>query len=99
MNAQQSHSLLHVLVCFYLFQRITTGTIFHHCKFPISKAFYIAYNVCRGTEEISTYEFARRLSLRQMKCWNFKAKIQNGLGQMDSISEKDKLTFQQILAG
>ena len=23
----------------------TTGTIFHNCKFPISKAIYIAYNV------------------------------------------------------
>ena len=34
------------------------GTIFHNCKFPISKAFYIAYNVCKGKEDISTYEFA-----------------------------------------
>ena len=48
----------------------TTGTIFHNCKFPISKAFYIAYNVCKGNHEISTYEFARRLSLRQMTCLN-----------------------------
>jgi two-component system, sensor histidine kinase LadS len=24
------------------------GTIFHNCKFPVSKAFYIAYNVCKG---------------------------------------------------
>ena len=54
----------------------TSGTIFHNCKFPISKAFYIAYHVCKGEEEISTYEFARRLSLRQMTCWNFKTKIQ-----------------------
>jgi hypothetical protein len=77
----------------------TRGTIFHNCKFPISKAFYIAFKVCRGTEEISTYEFARRLSLRQMTCWNFKAKIQNALGQMDSLSEQDKVTFRKILAG
>ena len=34
----------------------TAGTIFHNCKFPISKAFYIAFNVCKGNEEISTYE-------------------------------------------
>lgn len=77
----------------------TTGTIFHNCKFPISKAFYIAHNVCKGTEEISTYEFARRLSLRQMTCWNFKAKIQQALAQIDNLSEHEKASIQKILAG
>jgi hypothetical protein len=77
----------------------TVGTIFHNCKFPISKAFYIAHNVCKGTEEISTYEFARRLSLRQMTCWNFKAKIQNALGKIDTLTEHEKASIQQILAG
>jgi hypothetical protein len=76
----------------------TSGTIFHNCKFPISKAFYIAYNVCKGREDISTYEFARRLSLRQMTCWNFKAKIQNALNEMDSLSEREKSSIQKILS-
>jgi len=73
------------------------GTIFHNCKFPISKAFYIAWNVCKGKEEISTYEFARRLSLRQMTCWNFKTKIQNALQKMDSLTETEKSSIQKIL--
>jgi len=72
------------------------GTIFHNCKFPISKAFYIAYNVCKGKENISTYEFARRLSLRQMTCWNFKTKIRNALEQMDSLTETEKSSIQKI---
>ena len=75
----------------------TTGTIFHNCKFPISKAFYIAYNVCKGKEDVSTYEFPRRLSLRQMTCWNFKTKIQHALQQMDSLSEGEKQSIQKIL--
>jgi hypothetical protein len=76
----------------------TTGTIFHNCKFPVSKAFYIAYNVCKGKEEISTYEFARRLSLRQMTCWNFKTKIQQALQKMDSLTEIEKSSIQKILS-
>jgi hypothetical protein len=76
----------------------TAGTIFHNCKFPVCKAFYIAYNVCKGKEEISTYEFARRLSLRQMTCWNFKTKIQNALSQMDSLTEIEKSSIQKILS-
>jgi len=76
----------------------TAGTIFHNCKFPVSKAFYIAYNVCKGEEEISTYEFARRLSLRQMTCWNFKTKIQQALQQIDSLTPNEKSSIEKILA-
>ncbi len=75
----------------------SAGTIFHNCKFPVSKAFYIAYNVCKGKEEISTYEFARRLSLRQMTCWNFKTKIRQAIGGMDTLSNAEKLSIQKIL--
>jgi hypothetical protein len=73
------------------------GTIFHNCKFPVHKAFYIAYNVCKGKEDLSTYEFARRLSLRQMTCWNFKTKIQHAIDEMNSLSENEKLSIQKIL--
>ena len=60
-------------------ESVTTGTIFHNCKFPLNKAFYIAYNVCKKDDDISTYEYARRLSLRQMTCWKFKHKIKEAL--------------------
>jgi hypothetical protein len=73
------------------------GTIFHNCKFPVSKAFYIAYNVCKGKEDLSTYEFARRLSLRQMTCWNFKTKIQHAINEMNTLSDNEKLSIQKIL--
>lgn len=72
------------------------GTIFHNCKFPLHKAFYIAYNVCKGKEEVSTYEFARRLSLRQMTCWNFKTKIHQAIQKMDSLTENERLSIQKI---
>lgn len=68
----------------------TAGTLFHNCKFPISKAFYIAFQVCKGNESISTYEFARRLSLRQMTCWNFKSKISASLESLSQISDEEK---------
>jgi hypothetical protein len=75
----------------------TNGTIFHGVKFPLSKAFYIAYNVCKGKEEISTYEFARRLALRQMTCWNFKTKIKNALTDMKVLSDKERTSIEKIL--
>ena len=73
-------------------------TIFHNCKFPVNKAFYIAYNVCKGKEDLSSYELARRLTLRQMTCWNFQTRIRNFLKQMDSLSEIEKSSIQKILS-
>ncbi len=75
----------------------TNGTIFHGIKFPLSKAFYIAYQVCKGNEEISSYEFARRLSLRQMTCWNFKARIRHALTEMESLTTKERNSIEKIL--
>ena len=75
----------------------TTGTIFHNCKFPVSKAFYIAFNLCRGNNNLSTYEYARRLSLRQMTCWNFKKKISVALDNLQTLTEAEKNSIQQLL--
>ena len=75
----------------------TNGTIFHGVKFPISKAFYIAYNVCKGKEDISSYEFGRRLSLRQMTCWNFKTKIEHALVEIGTLTEKERSSIEKIL--
>lgn len=75
----------------------TTGTIFHNCKFPVSKAFYIAWHVCKGNEDISTYEFARRLSLRQMTCWNFKTRVVQALEQMPNLTENEGAAIKQML--
>ncbi|MCE1199843.1 MAG: transposase [Marinilabiliales bacterium] len=68
----------------------TAGTLFHNCKFPVSKAFYIAFNVCRGNQDISSYELARRLALRQMTCWQFKSRIKTALASMEELSDSEK---------
>jgi two-component system, sensor histidine kinase LadS len=75
----------------------TTGTLFHNCKFPISKAFYIAWNVCKNKEDVSTYEFARKLALRQMTCWKFKAKIKESLKQLQGITDGKQVNMQDVL--
>jgi hypothetical protein len=75
----------------------TAGTIFHNCKFPIHKAFYIAYNVCKGNEDFSSYEYARKLSLRQMTCWNFRKKIRDAIKQIDLLTENERITVEKIL--
>lgn len=77
----------------------TTGTIFHNCKFPVSKAFYIAFNLCRGNNNLSTYEYARRLSLRQMTCWKFRTKVLSTMAGAESQPESENLSLKKFLCG
>ena len=44
----------------------TAHTLFHNIKFPINKAFYIAYNVCVEGKEFSSYDYSDKLVLNQM---------------------------------
>lgn len=74
----------------------SAGTIFHNCKFPIHKAFYIAWHVCRNETTISSWEFARRLALRQMTCWNFKTRIEKALGSMHDLTSTEKSSIEKI---
>lgn len=69
----------------------TSHTIFHNIKFPISKAFYIAYQICNEKKKISSYEFARNLSLRQMTCWKFKDKVSKAISK-ENIIDSDTIT-------
>jgi hypothetical protein len=77
----------------------TTGTIFHNCKFPVSKAFYIAFNLCKGGVNLSTYEYARRLSLRQMTCWKFRTKVLNAMTDAELQPESENLSLKKFLCG
>jgi hypothetical protein len=66
------------------------NTIFHNIKFPINKAFYIAYNVCVLGSDFSTYSYSDQLGLNQMTCWKFRKRIQNCISRLDG-NEKSKI--------
>ena len=56
-------------------ESITAYTIFHGIKFPIEKAFYIAYLAVTGKKEHTLEELATRLELSTSTVWSFKSKI------------------------
>lgn len=70
-------------------------TIFHNIKFPINKAFYIAYNVCVEGKEISSYDYSSLLGLNQMTCWKFRKRIKDCI--LKQGQNKGKLTIKTIL--
>lgn len=60
-------------------ESVTAHTLFHKLKFPLRKAFYIAFLVVSGKKGISTYDLERKLSLRQKTCWLFKRKVMEAM--------------------
>ncbi len=71
-------------------------TIFENCRFDLTKAFHIAYCVCH-TKECSSYEFSRKLNLRQMTCWAFKKKLSECVKQRQDITPEVKIKLEEIL--
>jgi two-component system, sensor histidine kinase LadS len=73
----------------------TAHTLFHNCKFPISKAFFIAYKICKEGADLSTYAYARQLDVRQMTCWKFRHKIETCMASKKAQAVEP--TLRQIL--
>lgn len=57
----------------------TAHGMFHKMKFPLRKAFYIAFLVVSGKKGISTHDLGRKLVLRQKTCWLFKRKVMEAM--------------------
>ena len=72
----------------------TAHTIFHNLKFPLNKAFFIAYNVCVLGSDFSSYNYSDQLGLNQMTCWKFRKRIQNCMLKQEG---KTKVSIQSIL--
>ena len=73
----------------------TAHTLFHNIKFPINKAFYIAYNVCVEGKEFSSYDYSYKLELNQMTCWKLRKRIIDCA--MKHSAYKGKVAIQTIL--
>ena len=57
----------------------TSQPLFHKLKFPILKAFYIAYYVSTSRKGISSTGLSRKLGLRQKTCWSFRQKVMKAM--------------------
>ncbi len=53
----------------------TAHTLFHNLKFPLHKAFYIAYDLCIRGNDISVASYAQKLGINPMTCWKFRRRI------------------------
>ncbi len=69
-------------------ESITSYTIFHSIKFPIEKAFYIAYLYVVGSKDFTLEALAEQLSLRVNTLWGFKHKVTERIAELKKRGRK-----------
>jgi two-component system, sensor histidine kinase LadS len=68
-------------------ESITAFTIFHSIKFPIERAFYLAYLVVQGKNGATLEGLAHELDLRVNTVWSFKHKV---LQRIEELEKRGK---------
>ncbi|HEY0743231.1 MAG TPA: 7TM diverse intracellular signaling domain-containing protein [Chryseosolibacter sp.] len=69
-------------------ESITAFTIFHSIKFPIEKAFYIAYLTVTGKKDQTLEKLAHDLELRVNTVWAFKHKVGERITELERHGKK-----------
>lgn len=67
-------------------------TIFENNRIPINKAFYIVYLVFTNSGNISSYQIAEKLDIRQSTCWAYAIRVKSIMDQRKPISKKGRKT-------
>jgi fumarate reductase subunit D len=62
-----------------IIESVTAHTVFHKLKFPIEKAFYIAYVVFSSKESPNMSELAKEIDLNYKSCIRFRQKIEEAI--------------------
>jgi hypothetical protein len=69
-------------------ESITAFTIFHGIKFPVEKAFYIAYLTVTGRKENTLEALAVKLDLGINTVWSFKAKVASRIAELEKRGKR-----------
>lgn len=72
-------------------ESVTSHTIFHHCRIPLTEALEITILNCMFPD-ISSYELSRKIERRHMTCYHFQKKIKTCLE-----SQKQDKVLKEVL--
>lgn len=69
-------------------ESITAFTIFHSIKFPIEKAFYVAYLAVTGNKDTTLAALSDQLGLRLNTAWAFRNKVAERIDELDKKGKR-----------
>lgn len=77
-------------------ESITAFTIFHSLKFPIEKAFYIAYLTVTGKNEKTLEQLAVFLDLNVNTVWSFRTKVLDRMKKLEHHRWEEVIVFDSV---
>lgn len=79
-------------------ESITSYTIFHGIKFPIEKAFYIAYVTVAGKRRMTLEQLATTLEIRMNTVWSFRRKLLERISELERHGRKPSAgTWEEVV--
>lgn len=76
----------------------TADTLFHGVKFPLPKAFYLAYLTTSGSKTYTLDDLVEITELSKNTCWKFKQKVQERLAQFQAkFPNKKKFIWEELV--
>ncbi|HCW07148.1 MAG TPA: hypothetical protein DGG95_07275, partial [Cytophagales bacterium] len=72
-------------------ESITANTLFQGVKFPITKAFYLAYITTMGKSNTTLETLSEKLDLRLNTAWSFRQKIKDRLSHSKPIESWEQI--------
>lgn len=76
----------------------TADTLFHGVKFPLPKAFYLAYLTTSGSKTYTLDDLVEITELSKNTCWKFKQKVQERLAQFQAkYPNKKKFIWEELV--
>ncbi|WMJ72316.1 7TM diverse intracellular signaling domain-containing protein [Cytophagaceae bacterium ABcell3] len=84
-------------VCNYN-ESLTSNTIFHRIKFPLTKAFYMLYIYSRDID-VTASEMSGMLDLQKTTCQNFKNKVSERITLLTGKSKSKDFTWEDLIYG
>lgn len=79
-------------------ESITSYTVFHGIKFPIEKAFYIAFVAVVTRKKITLQELSSMLDLRINTVWGFKRKLTSRIAELKrNVSKTSASRWEEVV--
>ena len=77
----------------------TANTLFHKIKFPLTKAFWIVYQLSTLKKGLSTMEISRQYGIHQETAWFFKRKVQQSMKPDHEVALEDVVEVDETMIG
>jgi len=88
-------------VCRQCYQKesSTSGTIFHHLRFGLLKAFYIIFEMSTTSKGISSIQISKRYGITQKTAWYFMQKVRKSMESTTQFPMEGNVNVDEFVVG